>query len=243
MDDFFSQQTYVIAYIDVLGTTERIKHNPEKAIQDVWVYCHRTLKKSYNTKIKAKVFSDNILICEEINELEPYQAIVDVLNVVHDLQTTMINACSSFLRGGVTIGSMHCDENFILGEGLLRAYELESKVALFPRIVIDKPIFQYVKRNAPFFKRDFDGQYFYSFLYNAGYSYLDPQTKEQRYYVEWSNFKNRIIATMMQTKIPSVVQKMSWLINYLQDYFHSNNKEDLFSQEELKLINNILYNQ
>lgn len=41
------------------------------------------------------------------------------------------------LRGAVTIGHIHHDEHIVFGPGLVRAYELESSVAFYPRIMLD----------------------------------------------------------------------------------------------------------
>jgi hypothetical protein len=49
-------------------------------------------------------------------------------------------AVSGFwIRGAVTVGLIHHDEHIVFGPALNRAYELESKVAIYPRILIDAP--------------------------------------------------------------------------------------------------------
>lgn len=42
-----------------------------------------------------------------------------------------------WLRGAVTIGLLHHDEDIVFGPALNRAYELESRHAIFPRIILD----------------------------------------------------------------------------------------------------------
>jgi len=54
------------------------------------------------------------------------------------------------LRGAVTLGDMYYpdkNENVLLGEGIMRAYELESKVAIYPRIVVDEEVYNFIKSN------------------------------------------------------------------------------------------------
>ncbi len=41
------------------------------------------------------------------------------------------------LRGGITVGQIIHDDECVFGPGLNRAYELESKIATYPRFVLD----------------------------------------------------------------------------------------------------------
>jgi len=45
-----------------------------------------------------------------------------------------------FLRGGISTGSYFADDNMIFSKGLVNAYQLESKKAIYPRVIIDKNI-------------------------------------------------------------------------------------------------------
>ena len=40
------------------------------------------------------------------------------------------------IRGGITIGAVYCDSNYVDGPALVRAVELEEKVAQVPRVLI-----------------------------------------------------------------------------------------------------------
>lgn len=53
-----------------------------------------------------------------------------------------------FTRGAITIGLYYSDENIIFSGGLVEAYNLESKVAKYPRIIVsDKLINSELKNN------------------------------------------------------------------------------------------------
>lgn len=96
--------------------------------------CHLNL-----SRFKSMIFSDNILF------FAPYDSEIDMLNLANNLiyglsqflfQYTKSNI---FFRGAITAGQLFYDEklHFVFGTGLVRAYELESDVAIYPRIVID----------------------------------------------------------------------------------------------------------
>ncbi len=45
------------------------------------------------------------------------------------------------VRGGISIGPTFHQRGILYGSGLLKAYEIESKIAIYPRIVIDPFLF------------------------------------------------------------------------------------------------------
>ena len=138
-----TESTHVIAYIDMLGATSRIKSGSENALlqlkqiyeQMIGVYSAGAMHEEH---IKTKVFSDNIIIARETS--------ADAKTISINLNQ-MISLAAAFqfraivsgwpVRGGITVGNLYMDDIFVWGTGLVRAYELESKIAVTPRIVID----------------------------------------------------------------------------------------------------------
>ena len=51
-----------------------------------------------------------------------------------------------YLRGGVSIGFHYEDENIIFSDGLIKAYYLESKKSIYPRIILDSELVKRIKR-------------------------------------------------------------------------------------------------
>ena len=220
MEELIKQEKCIVAFIDILGVSAKIKNSIEEAIQDVWVVCHRVMKTTYNTHVKVKIFSDNIFLCASLEQENFIQGLNDFFNVVNEIESTMINMNHSFVRGAVVIGNVHFEENFVLGEALLKAYEIESKIAIFPRIVIDETVFEYFQKGFPFFKKDFDGVYFYDFIRYAGHILTDHKTgRKEGTYLNLRQFKANILENYKNNKNNiAVIQKMNWLRNYLNDY-------------------------
>jgi hypothetical protein len=67
------------------------------------------------------------------------------------------------VRGGITIGELYLDEILVWGTGLVRAYELENTIAIFPRVVIDRNVLDMMGENPRFFYSDIDGRSFLNF--------------------------------------------------------------------------------
>ena len=64
--------------------------------------------------------------------------------------TTIVNFLLSnkiMVRGAVTIGQLHHEKNTIFGKGLTDAYDLESKIAKYPRILIDEKVYEFIKNS------------------------------------------------------------------------------------------------
>ena len=51
------------------------------------------------------------------------------------------------VRGGISFGNDYSDESLIFSMALVKAYTLESKKAIYPRIVIDNDLIDIVKRS------------------------------------------------------------------------------------------------
>ena len=85
------------------------------------------------------------------------------------------------MRGGISIGDVHYEEDTIFGPGFVRAYELESVYARIPRIVIDPTLIAQLKSDERLsskynefredvrqirknIRKDFDGVYFIDYV-------------------------------------------------------------------------------
>jgi hypothetical protein len=118
-------------------------------------------------------FSDLIVRCTEI----PHDAnIGDFVNwellYISDKQWELARN-GVLLRGGMCIGNIYVDSNFVFGPGLVKAYELEANYAVFPRIIIDRDLLhKFEKEPGTLFWHDYitrgeDGAYFADYLFGA----------------------------------------------------------------------------
>jgi hypothetical protein len=74
------------------------------------------------------------------------------------------------VRGGMTIGPLYYDELHVFGPGLVRAYELESHLAVYPRIITEFSLGQNFTKyrikegGYPYVEADSDGIPFLSYI-------------------------------------------------------------------------------
>lgn len=171
------QESYVVAYLDILGITARIKGSVEtqtdtlNVLHNLYTFIYELSDSKTGIKkyadIKFKVFSDNIIIAKKLSE-----------NTVDDV-LTLLSCVSNFLcvavgdgvnwlvRGGITLGDFFIDDTIVWGPALVRAYELEDKVANYPRVLLDAPIInllQSKKQGLEFICIDSDGMAFLNYM-------------------------------------------------------------------------------
>ncbi len=94
------------------------------------------------TNIQFRTFSDCICITAplESNEIGFLKHLRNFLKTLAFFQTIMLRFGGYLIRGGVSIGKFYSDSNMIFSKGLVEAYELESKTAIYPRILIGKSV-------------------------------------------------------------------------------------------------------
>lgn len=133
-------EEYYVASIDLLGVKNIIKSDADdinlnriKSIYNSWP---RILNDGYYQNMKIRFFSDNLVIALQTNKEGAADKILE----------TIAWLCSHFLRcgykprGGVTKGQFFVDDTFVWGPALVDAYLLESKDAIYPRIIIDESV-------------------------------------------------------------------------------------------------------
>jgi hypothetical protein len=171
------QEPYVVAYLDVLGITARIKGSREKqtdalnVLHNLYSYifelsdAERGIKKY--SDIKFKVFSDNIIIAKKLSANRT-EDVVTLLNCVSNFLCAAVGDGVSWLvRGGITLGDFYIDDTIVWGPALLRAYELEDKIANYPRVLLDTSVVNLLeksKQGTEYIRVDFDGMPFLNYM-------------------------------------------------------------------------------
>jgi len=146
------EKEYVIAFIDLLGSKEKINSEDEKrrTLNEInklydWARNFKEIKIDNIDKLKWKIFSDNIVIAmpTEGNEEGRARAFFAV-----GLSSAFFQAMSMeikyTLRGGITMGNFYFDETFVWGQGLVNAYKLENEMAINPRLIISHECEKYI---------------------------------------------------------------------------------------------------
>ncbi|WP_342509764.1 hypothetical protein [Sporosarcina sp. FSL K6-2383] len=237
----------VIVFIDILGFTEHIKltkNDPAyfNKMKRVFNYLYDYQKDNLDGVLAQKeigkevtVFSDSIVISYPTKlEGAVFYLLMDVVHLQLDMLAEGV-----LFRGGFTVGELCHNDSIVFGPAMIEAYELESKVAVYPRVIVSDKVFNTAIQNGVnppdqeleyilnLLNQDFDEQFYVDFL--SQWQEIDDNSK---YFDSLSAIKvvieNAIIA--YESK-PNVQVKYQWLKRYYNstlDKIQSQYTENLY---------------
>lgn len=173
-------ETYIVAYLDILGVTSRMQLQntsqvePLNKLYNLYTFVMELVEENKGIKklegIEFKIFSDNVIIAKKLsaNPSEQILEIESVFNWVSHFQASAVGDGVGWLvRGGITIGDFFINETIVWGNALLRAYELENSIAIYPRVIIDTAILSKISNQkilSDYLRTDVDGMYFLNYM-------------------------------------------------------------------------------
>lgn len=170
-------ENYIVAFVDILGASKKIKNDPDKSlnvVHDVYEYVLHYLKAFCEDVdlIEAKpifrVFSDNIIIAVPV---EPHGINAAFLSAaIHTALVQNHFLVSKYLtRGGMSMGGFFSDEIMVWGQALVSAYEIENSISIYPRVVVHPDLIKEIDITdssiCKYLKKDNDGLYFIDYLF------------------------------------------------------------------------------
>jgi len=146
---------YLIAYFDILGYSKTVSNISEYEESELITHIIGIAKKIYELKkkyeegfpFKIYSFSDNFLIAVKIKNTEYYfNEFVFLIGLLQEVQFEIILYRGLFIRGSLVKGKLYAGKSLVYGKGLITAYEIEDKVAIYPRIIVDKQLLSELPR-------------------------------------------------------------------------------------------------
>ena len=241
-------QKYVISYLDMLGTTAKIAREDNYLFLDQLYSIYNTavqqsenelLRKSRYGKIVTKIFSDNIIMAIPLNSSDDINDILNLMRFTSFFQyfASLINRWP--VRGGITIGELFIDKIMVWGKGLVRAYTLEDKLAIFPRIIIDHNIIQQIGTKNSLVRLDSDGWFYLDFLNSMNF-------QDQHEFVSGARDSFADLLSEIRDKDGTYrerpYQKLQWYKTYLNQWYNEHyvheDDEVLIDESALVVRNN-----
>ena len=173
------QSTYVVAFLDFLGSQKMMQsaEDRDRLLQQMRAIYNSTLESleeapAYGkSPLKVRIFSDNIVFAKKVTTSKVLFEDIQYVSWVSAVFQAQALLKRLLVRGGISYGLFYCDDVFIYGEALAKAYAMESSRAIYPRVIVDNYFFndtiltggiRTVKENT-FFK-DFDGEWCVNFV-------------------------------------------------------------------------------
>ena len=248
------QTPHIVAFLDFLGASEKMR-DPAKndsflqAINAVYARAKYILEKTEvnrNNKLKIKIFSDNIVIAQEIENPEDPKNVFSTYLDVEQFSLMLYSAAmltGNLMRGAISIGKLYIDETLVYGQALLDAHNGESQIANYPRIIVDKDIFVYANTNiwdsfsqpdeAKLVRRDIDGVLFLNPFWGVSKMAENNRIKAQKLLEHIRNFILKEYKNLFDKNRKNVMPKYSWLANQFNLYVSENEYDLLLNLDKI----------
>ena len=164
-------------------------------------------------------FSDSVVLSYAVDEES------GAFWMINEIALTVVSLVFQgyLLRGAVTIGQLYHNDRHVVGPAMVAAVEMESKVACFPRVIVDPDVIQLARhyrrdghsaheeeqyvRN--FICEDADGQLFIDYIsWNSVVAVIGANDED---YPEYLGRLSAMIETGLAHKDVRVVEKYLWL--------------------------------
>lgn len=155
----------IVAFIDILGFGALVVSLAEQPELHERLFYALTHIKSYkmtsqmdntaHSDLEVSVFSDSIVMSAEKHN---FNRIIWASGWLH----AQLLGSGILTRGGISFGKTVHTDDILYGEGMLKAYKIESNAAVYPRIVLDPALINQIKGPSKyvFLKKDSDGLWF-----------------------------------------------------------------------------------
>lgn len=168
-----------VLFVDLLGVREmnlsqRATGNLV-ALHSAVSFMHRAFL-GEPSPYRSAFFSDTLVVAVPIvRETDDTTEVGNLMRHATWLQSALL-AEGFFVRGGLTLGSLHVSDHALFGPALIEAYDLESRVAVHPRIVLSRAAAESQRgtADASMLLCDDDGQTFIDYLGAAVDNPHDP---------------------------------------------------------------------
>jgi hypothetical protein len=222
----------IVCFLDVLGFRGHIATSIEKIekirnIADAFASIREILDIDRPSDCQGKEvtqFSDSVAISfPAYSESGVFDALLKILWV----QISLVQK-GYLCRGGVTRGQLIHTPKLLFGPAMVEVYTLESKAALYPRVILDIDIINvgvaaHAMHHLPrheeqsimkLLERDLDGMYYINYITRAQPELDDP---ELDYPIYLSKLRG-IISSGILSQDPSVSIKYKWLQEKLRSH-------------------------
>jgi hypothetical protein len=230
----------VVAFIDILGFKSLLNETVDgkgndqeekidtvisayEAIRDIWNLDEKSElydTKSIDTK-KVSIFSDCIVVSFKVEQKsEVFFTLLEIKWLIMRLLSRGI-----LCRGGVSLGKFIHTDNYLFGPALVEAYTLESKAAMYPRVILDTNVIDAGAENRKsghsssdeigyvysLLEQDSDGMYYIDYFSKAQEELDDPEYGFAEYVANLGSIiRKGLMASSHHTKVDLRV-KYSWM--------------------------------
>lgn len=244
--DFEQDPNYercIVSFLDILGFRHMVNtENAESISSKLHIFRHSAIpggdeyepaKRSdevrLNSEVRLEIISDAVVRARTIETQSNTGPLTwELLDLLHIQMECILNGF--LIRGALTIGYLNFGNSLndpTFGPALIRAYDMEQKEVIYPRIAVEESVFDLLKNKnafeqahsgeadpfnvAKFLKTDDAGLHFIDYLEAGKTEFTDGL-------IDYIGFlrchKTLIEKSLSDFCLPKVKRKYNWLKNY-----------------------------
>lgn len=230
----------IVAFIDILGFKALLNDTLDKngddneqaidsvvsayeAIRDIWDLDKKSdyLNTESSESKKVSIFSDCLVVSFEINQpSEVFFTLLEIKWLIMRLLSRKI-----LCRGAVSLGKFIHTDNYLFGPALVEAYTLESKAAMYPRVILDNTVIDAGANNRgidhsftqekeyvqSLLEQDSDGMYYIDYFFKAQSELDDPEYGFPEYIDNLANIIRKGLMGSSHHSKADLRVKYSWM--------------------------------
>ena len=129
-------EEYIVTFLDILGFRELIRSRSAEEVDQIIKLTRRHAADEEGEQrelgLRTVAFSDSVIRMRKASETSGLHfELMDLLHAQAGLLSYGV-----LVRGGIALGKVFQEDDRIFGPAFVEAYELESKVAVYPRVVV-----------------------------------------------------------------------------------------------------------
>ena len=195
----------IVAFVDILGMSDYMRKIDKQTsdAREKYDNINSTSEIFYSIfqndkRFSRMVISDSFVISTSLDSLS------DLIENLSLLQLRFLEETGFFLRGAIAYDNVidNIEKNKIIGPAFVLAHDLESKIVIYPRIIIDESIKTDINVKL---KEDSDNFKFIDYLSNLS---SDDCKNIDRIILDWDK-------EMITNK--AIIQKRNWFIKYYNE--------------------------
>ena len=233
-------ETQIVFYVDLLGTKELVKHPKSRKVKNLAILLHElrafegefeleVLDDGFRMRPQVSTFSDHIVMSYTLDQpgRDKHEVLISSFvsagKLLRGLALEALNL-DMLIRGGATIGLLHHQNGVVLGPALVEAYDLESRLAIYPRVAVSHVLQSEVEGNSvgPFLLEDVDRMAHFNY-----FSLMLDFHSEQARIVVSDKIREKVetnIKMMEKKKLWQESAKWSWLLSTLVQLTETQNR-------------------
>lgn len=227
-----------VLFLDILGFRDLVGARRERDILkalDVSPQIIGKFKESFpsGSDFQMTMFSDSIVCSLPIHVPRNYLPAACLIECAAQVALQML-ADGILVRGAISVGALYHRDHTVFGPAMIRAYELESKLAQYPRIIVPPEVYGPTNLSLlgllgpewfiahELFRRDFDGIVHLDIL-GPHFSVYRPSClqlkNKKKSFVDLGPVTERLINKLCAKPHdePRVATKYDWLRSYFVD--------------------------